>query len=220
MHTVYLTTNLLNGKFYVGYHKTDCPNDRYLGSGVYIQRAIRVYGRQAFRKKVLFCFDDESAALLKEVEVIQSFRGNPLCMNYSSTGREGGMPEDFGKRISMAKLGKKRPPHVGLAVAEANRKRVGWHHSEEVRRRISESNVRAEPSRIRNPWNKGKHWTGEIRDRLSAAASQRTGNRNGAFGKTCIHNPETKQRKRVLPEYLNAWLSQGWSLGFSMKHPD
>jgi hypothetical protein len=43
-HTVYRTTNLVNGKFYIGVHKTDDPNDGYLGSGKLIGRAFQKYG--------------------------------------------------------------------------------------------------------------------------------------------------------------------------------
>ena len=48
---VYKTTNLLNGKFYVGKHTKDDPN--YLGSGVILHRAIRKYGRENFKREIL-----------------------------------------------------------------------------------------------------------------------------------------------------------------------
>ena len=39
----YLTTNLANDKKYIGDHSTNNINDSYLGSGVYILKAIKKY---------------------------------------------------------------------------------------------------------------------------------------------------------------------------------
>jgi hypothetical protein len=92
MYTVYKTTNLANGKYYFGVHKTDNPIDDYLGSGTYIIRAIAKYGREKFRKDVLFIFDETNAAsaFAKEDELIQCYRGrDPLCMNLRRGGDGG-----------------------------------------------------------------------------------------------------------------------------------
>ena len=43
-HFIYRTTNLLNGKFYVGRHSTTNMNDGYFGSGIVLKKAIEKYG--------------------------------------------------------------------------------------------------------------------------------------------------------------------------------
>lgn len=48
---IYKTTNLINGKIYVG--KDTYNNPSYLGSGIYISRAIKKYGKQNFIKEVI-----------------------------------------------------------------------------------------------------------------------------------------------------------------------
>lgn len=48
---VYKTTNLINGKIYVGKDEGDRPN--YLGSGYILRKAIEKYGRESFHKEVL-----------------------------------------------------------------------------------------------------------------------------------------------------------------------
>lgn len=68
--TVYKTTHLPSGKFYIGVHKTADPNDRYLGSGKIISRAIRAHGRQEFSKEVLFVFASPEEAYAKEAELV------------------------------------------------------------------------------------------------------------------------------------------------------
>ncbi len=57
-YTVYKTTCLLNGMYYYGVHKTKNIDDGYLGSGKYLQRAIKKYGEQNFTKEILFLVDN------------------------------------------------------------------------------------------------------------------------------------------------------------------
>lgn len=52
-HIVYKTTNLLNGKYYIGIHSTEELDDGYLGSGTLLGKAMRKYGRKNFRREVL-----------------------------------------------------------------------------------------------------------------------------------------------------------------------
>jgi hypothetical protein len=48
---VYKTTNLINGKSYIGKDKHNNPN--YLGSGKRLQYAIKKYGKENFKKEIL-----------------------------------------------------------------------------------------------------------------------------------------------------------------------
>lgn len=41
---VYQTINLINGKKYIGKHKSNVFDESYKGSGVYLSRAIKKYG--------------------------------------------------------------------------------------------------------------------------------------------------------------------------------
>jgi hypothetical protein len=49
---VYLITNLINGKQYVGDHSSNKENDNYLGEGTYLHRSIKKYGKEKFKKQI------------------------------------------------------------------------------------------------------------------------------------------------------------------------
>ena len=67
---IYKITNLLNGKMYIGKHKTSDIDDGYMGSGKIIKRAIKKYGVDNFRKEwLMFCEDEEEMEYMERVYV-------------------------------------------------------------------------------------------------------------------------------------------------------
>ena len=69
-YTVYKTTNQVNGKFYIGTHKTVDLNDDYIGSGKYLKHAIEKHGIENFKKEILFVFDNAEEMFAKEAEIV------------------------------------------------------------------------------------------------------------------------------------------------------
>lgn len=67
---LYQITNRVNGKIYVGVHKTKNLDDSYMGSGVAIKSAIQKYGIDNFEKVILETFDDADSMYLKESEIV------------------------------------------------------------------------------------------------------------------------------------------------------
>ena len=55
---IYLITNLINNKIYIGKHITDDLNDNYFGSGTVIKQAIKKYGLENFTKTYLLVKTD------------------------------------------------------------------------------------------------------------------------------------------------------------------
>jgi hypothetical protein len=75
-YQIYITTNLINGKRYLGKHNG--KNPKYLGSGNILKDAIKKYGKNNFKKEViLVCESDKEAYtmerfLSKQYNVVES----------------------------------------------------------------------------------------------------------------------------------------------------
>ena len=69
-YLIYKTTNLINDKIYIGQHRTNDINDNYLGSGTYLLNAIDNYGKENFKKEVLFDFDNFSDMNEMETRIV------------------------------------------------------------------------------------------------------------------------------------------------------
>lgn len=77
-HFIYITTNLVSGKQYVGSHSTCLMDDGYLGSGHALLRAIKKYGRSNFEVKVLEFFDTKE---LMRQKLVGQVRTEEQCNN-------------------------------------------------------------------------------------------------------------------------------------------
>ena len=83
---VYKTTNLINGKFYVGKDQNNDPS--YLGSGKRFKLALNKYGRDNFKKEILeHCTDSN----INEREIYWIEATNAIEKGYNlATGGTGG----------------------------------------------------------------------------------------------------------------------------------
>ncbi|AND75041.1 hypothetical protein pf16_118 [Pseudomonas phage pf16] len=94
-HLVYITTNLINGKQYIGKHSTKDPNDGYLGSGLYLCSAVEKYGRENFVRTDIFCgltehdaYELEAALVTDEVVNSKEFYNLKAGGVYGPNGLE------------------------------------------------------------------------------------------------------------------------------------
>lgn len=69
-YTVYKITNNINGKYYIGVHRTNNPNDSYYGSGTTITKAIKKHGKENFSKEILHIFENKAEAYLMESKLV------------------------------------------------------------------------------------------------------------------------------------------------------
>jgi hypothetical protein len=102
---VYKTTNLLNGRFYVGVHKTVNQDifDGYLGSNKLLKSAIKKYGKENFSRETLVeCFEDQDEAYSIEAMLVKTVKEDPRSYNLEPGGKGN---SNFGKSVVSNKLG-------------------------------------------------------------------------------------------------------------------
>lgn len=99
-HFIYKTTNLNNGKYYIGMHSTSNFNDGYLGSGDRLRRSIRKYGRENFKLEILEFFNDRESLAKRERELInEEVIKDEMCMNLAYGGVGGILNEDHHEKM-------------------------------------------------------------------------------------------------------------------------
>ena len=149
-HVVYKTTNLLNGKYYIGIHSTNNLNDDYLGSGVLLNRSIDFHGRENFVKEIIligesreeilefeeFMVDEEFVKLRETyntsiggsspIESMLSIESDDVFINHQrSAGLKGGPAFYSG----LSEEERKEWHRKGAAASHASRRLTGYQHT-------------------------------------------------------------------------------------------
>lgn len=190
---IYITENLVNGKKYIGQKKsTKFLNERYLGSGAILHKAIQKYGKENFKVTMICECNSKEELDDKEVYYIKLYdaQNNPNFYNLTRGGESGlGGPkfkghkhtEESRRLISESIKGEKNPFY-------------GKHHTEETKAHMKEmakfrkpvsEETRQKLSKIR----KGRKFTEEHRRKISEAQKGEKGNN---WGKTL--SVETKNK--------------------------
>jgi group I intron endonuclease len=160
-HYIYKTTNLKNGKFYIGMHSTDNLKDSYLGSGTILRRSIRRNGIENFKIEYLEFFDNRIDLANREKKLVnEELLKDPMCINLVFGGSGGYIspdgykkgakrmnevlwsnPEWVDKKRKLSKEYATNNPK-GFAVTKVGGGKywIGKHHSNESKIKIGEAN--------------------------------------------------------------------------------
>jgi group I intron endonuclease len=214
---IYKTTNLLNGKIYIG--KDTKNNINYLGSGKILNLAIKKYGRKNFKKEILEECNLETIDS-KEIFWIQYFNSRDPEVGYNiAEGGNGGdtisknpRRDEIRKNHSKVMKGRSNPyaTHplstetklkISKSMSETNNPMYGKSHTFLAKQKIRDSQLNRDPltrlhteetkKKISN-CNKGKILSQETKDKISKANS---GEKNGFYGKT--HSIENKEKFKL-----------------------
>ena len=195
-HIIYKTTNLLDGKFYIGAHSTHDINDGYMGSGKYLKRAIVKYGLENFSREVLFQFNSKSEMFDKERELVtEEFITTNNTYNLK-VGGSGGNPGIVGAFKGMVHTDETKQK---IRLARSLQKPF----SDETRKKISENNgMKREEVRLKLAASiRGKKCTHTHREKVAEANRGRI-----------LVNDGTKAI-RIKLEDLRIYVDLGWKRG-------
>ena len=163
-YTVYIHTNKLNGKVYVGITHLE-PQQRwkkngsgYLNRDTYFAKAIIKYGWNNFNHEIIAT--NLSAEQASEMEIA-------LIEKYNSTNPEFGYNYEKGGLCNNEYMRRKK---ISSSIVGENHPFFNRHHTEETRRKLSELNSGV------NHRCYGKHLPEETRNKIS---KKLRGNKNG-----------------------------------------
>jgi len=206
---IYQITNQINGKIYVGKHKSPVHPDSngYYGSGKQIIAAIKKYGKLNFKKEILcFCSSLEEMAVREEEIVTESFVGRTDTYNMHKGG-PGGWDHYNGSKehsANSSKGGKKGAKRLNDFIAEQKSNNTEWWQNW--------YNKVVDQNRAKNSNGWSNFTPDEYKQRRAQASKLATGEGNSQYGKIWISNVLTKEVKRIT---INDVILEGWVRGKS-----
>lgn len=198
---IYKTTNLINGKIYIGRDSSDCKT--YYGGGKYIRLALKKYGKENFIKCTIDIAEDIRDLILKETFWIKFYDATNKMVGYNilTDGHNGGwqivnerykvtgrtFSAERNKKLSISKTGVKRKP-----FSEECKRNMSLAHPKSITEKHKQNIGLAQ---------KGKTLTEEHRQKIRAtmAAGRMKGKNHPLFGKKC---PSISTAKK---EYWAKW---------------
>lgn len=233
MNFVYLTTNKINGKQYVGSHNGEI-NDGYLGSGLLILKAIRKYGKENFKIELLEeCYPDNNQIL--EESYIEKYNTLiPNGYNISPTGGHGlkqsKLNETTKQKIKSKQKGKKK---ISYFIEKYGNKEGKKKYKESEEKRINKikgfKHTKESLEKIRKS-SKGRLCSEERKRKIGAANRVKSiGNsshlgcehsdktkellRKQKLGKLWVKNNKLAQSKQINKDELTSYINNGWEKG-------
>lgn len=186
LYTVYKTTNILDGKFYIGVHRTTNVHDEYLGSGKVLRHAILKHGISNFTKDVLFVFEDKESAYQKEMELVNlDVVNDPMCYNIKIGGVGG-----WDYALNSPNRDKEKQREICRKLATPERGRLA-----------NKALLSKHPKNVFY----GKKHSDDTKRKIGDANKKNVGDKNSQFGTMWITN-ETQNKKWKRDEPLpNGW---------------
>lgn len=195
---IYLTTNNINNKKYIGQRKIqgNSTDDTYIGSGVALLEAIRKYGRENFTREILAYgnTEDELNQLEEYYIALHNATERNDYYNIHAGGKSGnkfaGWSEErlneFRQRMSKKYTGQNNPRY-GVPCSEETKERIRQARLNSSATTFQSKEFLEKMSRVTSGENNGmygRRHSEESRRRMSENSKGITaGEKNGMYGK-------------------------------------
>lgn len=144
---IYKTTNLINGKIYIGHRKKSYFDIKYKGSGKYLWNAIHKYGWDNFKTEILVECNSDEELDSEEIRLIAEYDSTNLTIGYNLTKGGGGQlgyspTEETREKLRKSSTGNKYfagHTHSQEWKDNMSKKLAGQKFSEETRKKMSNS---------------------------------------------------------------------------------
>lgn len=198
---IYKTTNKINGKYYIGMHKTDNLEDGYLGSGTYFSRALEKYGKENFEREILeYCDSDEEMHNAESRYITEDIVNDKNSYNLKLGGYGGW---DYANKV--LKENRSNPEYY----EKWYRNVITANSSQSKRDKVSKT-LKLHWKMFGAAWT-GKHHKESTKRKISEkSAKHQKGSGNSQYGTCWISNTLIKKSIKIKKEFLFDYITEGW----------
>ena len=191
---IYKTTNLINGKIYIGQHKAEKFDESYFGSGKLLKQAIQKYGKQNFKCEIVIACNSKVELDEKEIFYIKNLNCQDKNIGYN-----------------ICKGGERGP---GGPMFK------GHKHSIETKRRMSENRKGCKNGNFGNRWTRTPEMKyGSIKGEKNPMFGKKQSDnsklksRNSHLGRIAVSNIQLNITKMIYQNELDYYLNKGFIRG-------
>lgn len=224
-YVVYMITNLVNDKIYIGVHKTSDLDDGYMGSGKLIKRSIEKYGREHFIKEYIEIFDNSEDMFNMESQIVnEEFVSRDDTYNLKEGGFGG-----FDYINNNIELRIKKNKKARESANEVLEKKYGsdWrkilsklahkNKNKESYKKMVQTSIARHGKNVYNT-RQGTTQSEETKKKIGEANSKhQRGTGNSQYGTMWIHSLTEKVSKKIKKDEFTEYESNGWIKGRKMK---
>lgn len=225
---IYITTNLINGKKYIGQHKSKVFTENYKGSGYALWNAISKYGWNNFKVELIEECDSQEELNEREYYWTQYYDAvnSRDFYNLREGGNQPGFSEETRRKMRDNHTdisGSNHPRYnKGYLVSGENNPMYGKHHSEKSKcmmsktRKENYSNGMYEHLHHQNNKGKNNPMYGK-RGKDNPNTGKKRSNKTKCLiskslsGRISINNGLIE--KRIKKEELDSYINNGWVIG-------
>ena len=219
-YLIYKTTNNVNGKIYIGKHRTNNIDDGSMGSGTLLKLAILKYGVDSFTTEILHYLNDEDEMNSKEREIVnEDFVKLTSNYNIDIGGKGGFYNVNLTGRNHLHDNRENSLNNILLGVSVFLTKLLDDEFKNKWIFNLSNTHKQKYLDGYVNPFIGRMHDENAINKMRESHKKtfHQQGVKNSQFGTMWIHNLDLKESKKIKQDEFPEYESLGWLKGRKMK---